>query len=53
MCIENTNELDQTIKVAFDVQDTMKGIEGHMKEEEDRENDKDHEKDLKELDGSF
>ena len=49
MCVENTNELDYTIKVAFDVQDSMQGIESFMKQEEEREKDEANETEIKEL----
>jgi len=41
MCVENTNEMSQTIKVSFDVQDTMANIQKAMQEENDREKDND------------
>ena len=37
MCIENTNEMSETIKVSFDVQDVMKEIQKKMQEEKERE----------------
>lgn len=41
MCVENTNEMSQTIKVSFDVQDTMANIQQALLEENEREKDND------------
>ena len=43
MCVENTNEMANTITTSFNVQDVMKNIEQMMEEEKARSNSNDQE----------
>lgn len=49
MCVENTNEMSQTIKVSFDVQDTMANIRQALLEENEREKDNDTDETVRQL----
>ena len=53
MCVENTNEMSNTIKVSMDVQDVMKEIQGKMQEEIDREANNNSDEIIKQLTDSL
>lgn len=49
MCVESTNEMSNTVNVAFDVSDSMKKIQNLMMQNEQREKTAETDKTIQEL----